>query len=337
LTDDSPARILTNPIYIGRVAHKAASHPGRHPAIIDKALWDAVQAQLTLNVQGTRNRRRRAAERKSLLAGILVTANGNGFVDNHANKGSRRYRYYVEERAAGATRLATRLPATDFENVVSAAVIEFLRDRGSLLSNLPDLARAEMKPAAERAEILANELETAKAPERATRLRPLLHRIVYREDALRVELGSDTLRDALGIAKAVLARGGNRRPEDDLPVVLNAPLLVRRRGRQLRLLLGEGLRPTEPDLPVITVVARAHVWVQSLISGEVRSVTEIAKRENVSATYVSQLLPIGFLAPAVVEAILNGHQPVTLTADRLVRRERVVGSWSRQVEFGSDP
>ena len=38
--------LLTNPIYAGRIRHRARVHEGRHPPIIDPEVWTAVQAQL---------------------------------------------------------------------------------------------------------------------------------------------------------------------------------------------------------------------------------------------------------------------------------------------------
>ena len=35
-------KLLSNPIYIGRVPHRTTSHPGQHQPIIDKAVWDRV-------------------------------------------------------------------------------------------------------------------------------------------------------------------------------------------------------------------------------------------------------------------------------------------------------
>ncbi|MFB1024266.1 MAG: recombinase family protein, partial [Octadecabacter sp.] len=35
--------ILSNPIYAGRIRHKTKVWPGKHPALIDPADWDAVQ------------------------------------------------------------------------------------------------------------------------------------------------------------------------------------------------------------------------------------------------------------------------------------------------------
>ena len=34
--------LLANPVYIGEIRHKGRSYPGQHPAIIDRATFDAV-------------------------------------------------------------------------------------------------------------------------------------------------------------------------------------------------------------------------------------------------------------------------------------------------------
>src|SRR5437588_2194117 len=47
-------RILANPIYIGRIAHKGQLHPGQHEALIAPETWEAVQAQLAANKAGHR-------------------------------------------------------------------------------------------------------------------------------------------------------------------------------------------------------------------------------------------------------------------------------------------
>src|SRR3954451_10572303 len=38
--------LLSNPIYVGEIAHKGARYPGQHEAILDRATWDQVQEQL---------------------------------------------------------------------------------------------------------------------------------------------------------------------------------------------------------------------------------------------------------------------------------------------------
>ena len=63
-------RLLNNPIYIGMVVHKGETHPGEHPAIIDRALWDQAQDILSENRWVRSNRPRGTIP--GLLKGVLV-------------------------------------------------------------------------------------------------------------------------------------------------------------------------------------------------------------------------------------------------------------------------
>ena len=67
-------RLLSNPIYTGRIAHKGHLYPGQHPALIDEETWTAVRNQLAAKA-GAHRRNPQAAE-PSLLAGLLVDAQG---------------------------------------------------------------------------------------------------------------------------------------------------------------------------------------------------------------------------------------------------------------------
>jgi len=85
--------MLQNRIYRGDITHKGNAYPGEHPAIIEKALWDEVQAVLT------ENRVDRAAapnaKQPSLLAGMAFDETGDRLTPTHAVKKGTRYRYYV--------------------------------------------------------------------------------------------------------------------------------------------------------------------------------------------------------------------------------------------------
>ena len=41
--------MLQNRIYRGEITHKGNAYPGEHPALVDKVLWDQVQAILAEN------------------------------------------------------------------------------------------------------------------------------------------------------------------------------------------------------------------------------------------------------------------------------------------------
>src|SRR5690349_8676199 len=118
--------LLSNPIYTGQIAHKGQLHPGQQPALIDDANWSIVRDKLATN---TRDHRHRAnAAEPSLLAGLLVDAQGERLTPSHAVKKGRRYRYYLSaalitdegtDRAQG-----WRLAAREIEE----AVIRILAD-----------------------------------------------------------------------------------------------------------------------------------------------------------------------------------------------------------------
>src|SRR5438309_1242916 len=86
-------RILSNPLYLGRIAHKGQLHLGQHEALIESETWEAVQAQLAANTAG--HRRRGGAKAPSLLAGLLVDSAGARLPPSHAVQTGRRYRYYI--------------------------------------------------------------------------------------------------------------------------------------------------------------------------------------------------------------------------------------------------
>jgi site-specific DNA recombinase len=81
-------RMLRNQHYLGLIKHKNESYPGGHSAIIDRELWDKVQALLDENIQGKRRKVR--ATKESLFTGILRDAAGTLYTPTHANKNGRR-------------------------------------------------------------------------------------------------------------------------------------------------------------------------------------------------------------------------------------------------------
>jgi site-specific DNA recombinase len=85
-------QLLGNVLYNGQVRYKQEVHPGEHPALVDPALWQEVQALLRRNRQQGRVRFGQGA----LLGGILhCRACGCAMTASHSRKGNRHYRYYV--------------------------------------------------------------------------------------------------------------------------------------------------------------------------------------------------------------------------------------------------
>ncbi|MBB89589.1 MAG: resolvase [Magnetovibrio sp.] len=116
--------LLQNRLYLGEIIHKGQTHPGQHAAIVDQSLWDEVQAKLAAN---RINRKRGTNTRDpSLLAGILFDEHGRRLTPSHANKGGRRYRYYVTDPRDDGRIPAIRLPAKEVENAVLSELRRYL-------------------------------------------------------------------------------------------------------------------------------------------------------------------------------------------------------------------
>ena len=72
-------------------------------------------------------------------------------------------------------------------------------------------------------------------------------------------------------------------------------------------------------------LARGRRWLAMLESGEVKSLTEIAKREGVDNSYVSWMVNLTTLAPDIVAAILDDSLPDTITLLELAADPPVLG------------
>ena len=63
------------------------------------------------------------------------------------------------------------------------------------------------------------------------------------------------------------------------------------------------------DLPLIRTLGKAFYWQRLLDSGEVANATELARRFKVEPGWVAEVLRMTLLAPDIVQAIVDGHQP----------------------------
>ena len=112
---------------------------------------------------------------------------------------------------------------------------------------------------------------------------------------------------------------------------LSIGVQLRRRGVESRIVLStEQPSAQTRDEKLVRLIAKAHVWFEQLKSGERNSIEEIAASEKLDGGDVSRAIPLAFLAPSIVEAILQGKQPVDLTAERLRRMSALPHAWTEQ-------
>jgi hypothetical protein len=70
--------------------------------------------------------------------------------------------------------------------------------------------------------------------------------------------------------------------------------------------------PPKIDNTLVKALARAHRWQRLLESGAYGTLAELADAERISRSYVSRILRLTLLAPAIVERILDGRPTVSL-------------------------
>jgi site-specific DNA recombinase len=83
------------------------------------------------------------------------------------------------------------------------------------------------------------------------------------------------------------------------------------------------------DPALIKAIARGRTWFEELATGRARSLQDLAKRDGITRRYIRRLVGLAFLSPDLVEAILQGRQPVELTATRLTELDLPL-DWTEQ-------
>ena len=236
-------RLLSNPIYIGQIAHKGELYPGQHPALIDAETWNAVQDQLGVN--RNRHRSRSNAAEPSLLAGLVADARGERLTPSHAVKKGRRYRYYVSaalisesetDRAPGL-----RLAATELDDAVIRILLDTFANPAKLLElfGTADMPAEQVRKLLGRAKRLAAMLNSSPG-KRAMVVRDLVEKVIIAEDEMSIRM-----RRAPLLARDV--RSFASETPTDTAIELTAAVEFKRRGAENRLVL-PGLAYAEPHV-----------------------------------------------------------------------------------------
>jgi site-specific DNA recombinase len=328
--------MLQNRIYRGEITHKGNAYPGEHPAIVEKALWDEVQAALT------ENRVNRAAgsdaKQPSLLAGMAFDDAGERLTPTHAVKKGTRYRYYVSTSLiTGAARNLSngrRIPAANLENLVITRLGTFLADQGSILDAIHDeyADGAGQSRMIDRGRQIAEELGTLAPDKTRAMLTTLLSRVDVRPDRVEINIRRCRLVGLLGAQSIDLTmQDGMPGNESDDVLTLTVKARLKRVGREMRMLVENTDDQTTADLGLLRIVARAHDIQARLMQNTDLTVHVIAHQDRVSANYVYRLLRLPLLAPDIIAAIINGKNSPQLTAKKLMRlTPQIPVDWTEQ-------
>jgi DNA invertase Pin-like site-specific DNA recombinase len=316
--------MLANPIYIGRIQHKGMLHQGLHPTIIEMPVWDAVQQQL--KDQRTGERHIRSAAHRSLLPGKLVDENGQPLVASHASKGAQRYRYYVSRDLQLGAKNADglRIPAPEIEKLICDRLALLFDDPVALMEQinpgypLPDSITSTIAICRNTAGILRGADHPAIAPLIAS----VVERIEARRDGITIKLDRNNIAALLNI---------NAPAEDAQPIEIAIVVKLKRSGFALRLVLPNGNAALpQTDDRLLKTIATAREWWKQLVADPKLRIADLAAANAMTESWVTRVLRLAFLDPAIVQQIIAGTAPVALTFDSLRAPDAVPSLWSAQ-------
>jgi site-specific DNA recombinase len=222
----------------------------------------------------------------------------------HTNKGGARYRYYVSQVARQTkpqpAGLVSRVAAAEIEAFVIAALRNHLKPNGAG-EQLPDTDLELLERHLERVTLTPNHLELRlrKSFEPARADDPA------HENALATRIADGTtITVPWAIPVPGAAKGIIHVPAHNTP-----------------------MKPSRRE-SLLMAIAQARSWVDELVAGCVGSFAALARREGKAERHIRLLLPLAFLSPRIVSALLDGTAPADLTITALARA--LPWSWAEQ-------
>lgn len=260
------------------MAFKGETLTGEQPAIVDRDLFEAVQAKL--NEQVTNHKLSRTKS-EALLLGRIYDDRGHRMTPSHVRKGGMKYRYYISsallQGRAKQAGTVSRIPADEIEALVAKSVRSHFNEPTEIADAIlvhNHVARIEVQSAR-----LVIELTNAKGVDRKQKRSRNVIEAPWRKTP-------STRRRELLLPETASPQGS--RP-------------IRSENRAL----------------LVASIARGRRWLDELLADANANAESIAKRERCSIRKVNMTISLAFLAPDLVKAAIAGRLPHGMGVARL--------------------
>ena len=286
--------------------------PGEQPAILDRALFEAVQTKLD---QQRTNHAKARQKSQSLLTGRIFDERGNRMTPSHAVKNGVRYRYYISSaliqgQPDKAAKL-NRVPATEIERLILSAV------RNHLAGKPHNKVEAEGPHSLNDKELISAHVA----------------RVDVKQDHLAIQLSAKPEQDSEAQDRRHSAEHDERVHRDPHVLVVPWKKTPSKRPRKIILPASTSSHPdprpirAETRAKLVTAIAKGRHWLDELIAGTVTNVEQIAATQNCTIRQINMTISLAFLAPTLVQAAVDGRLPRGVGIANL--RDRPA-EWSRQ-------
>jgi hypothetical protein len=284
------AHLLRNRFYIGEVAFKGEILNGEQSPIVERDLFNSVQAKLE---EQQNNHTAKRMKSDALLVGRLFDDRGNRMSPSHARKGGIKYRYYLSSALLnGLTDRAGSVPRVAAEEI-EKLVIKSLQEHFGLhqQNDVPALVNAHVS------------------------------RVEVRSDEIVVHLAQteETSPSGQRIASGkALHIPWKKAPSKQRREILLLEGIQPRQARPIR---------SENRTTLVASIARGRRWLDELTTDATATAESIAQREGCSARKVNMTISLAFLAPDLVRAAIEGRLPYGMGVTRLAD---LPSEWYRQ-------
>jgi site-specific DNA recombinase len=278
------SHFLKNQFYIGEVVYRGEIHAGEHEAILDRPLFEEVQARLLAN---NVERGLKLKSSHAILVGRIYDDRENRMLPTHTVKNGVRYRYYVssaiQQKCDSAIGSVPRVPAPEIEDIVTKAILKL------------------------------HEPETQDSEVHKCNMMARLERVVITTAAIKIYISQ--LEPPISLAKP---KGDHR---DSASLFEAAILSIPWRPANFVAVKGVSSAPPEnsPVLKheirqtVLAAIGKARIWMEDLIEDRI-TIAQIAAREGKIERHIRLLLPLAFVPPQRVKEISSDiSTPVTVT------------------------
>jgi site-specific DNA recombinase len=226
------------------------------------------------------------AEAPSLLAGLIVDADGNRMTPTHATKKAKRYRYYVSASLLAGDRPRTqkgmRVPAGDVEALVLDRLRAFFSSRTDVSNALVplDLDAHTLDVALRNACGLSERWLAAPPVEMKSLILDIVEQITVAADRIEIRLSRAKV-------AAALEAGESQRPDLD-PVVVSIEAKLRRGGKGKRLVIENGAG-AEVNENLAAMITEAFAIRNQLLSGSDDSIEAMSGRLGMNKCQITSL------------------------------------------------
>jgi hypothetical protein len=140
---------------------------------------------------------------------------------------------------------------------------------------------------------------------------------------------SSSSADSVGPIRCVPCAASKQHQEPDDSIRIRIEARLKRCGKEMRLVISPDSSKRQIITPLLKAVVRAHQWRKGVLAGEVPNRKLAANRLNLKQEYFRRVLGCAFLAPDIIEAILDGNYPSDLTVKKLCWRQLPI-DWAEQ-------